>query len=231
MTQKGRFITLEGGEGVGKSSLLKSLGEILKAHGIPVLSTREPGGTPGADRIRSLFAVHDTGDPWLPETEAFLVSAGRAQHVGRVIRPALARGTWVLCDRFADSTRVYQGLLGGVEDQTLETLISISTGGLAPDCTLIVDCDVDLALKRLALASHGCNDRSDPVSRFDGEARERHERRRLGYLSLAKRFPDRCHVVNGRHSPEQVAQDALSILQKSFKAELASLPLKRHTQS
>jgi dTMP kinase len=220
LSHKGRFITLEGGEGVGKSSLLRTLAEDLKAHSIPVITTREPGGTPSADRIRSLFAGQDSSDPWLPETEAFLVSAGRAQHVGRLIRPSLERGIWVLCDRFADSTRVYQGILGGMKDQSLETLINISTQGLSPDCTLILDCDVDVALHRLSREPHL---RHDPVTRFDAETRERHEQRRAAYQSLVQKFPDRCHLINGNRPAPEVAQEAFRILRSKFQVELASL--------
>jgi len=214
---RGRFITIEGGEGVGKSSLLKGLATILRAAGQEVVVTREPGGTPSADRIRSLFALHDPEDPWLPETEALLISAARAQHVGRVIAPALARGAWVLCDRFADSTRVYQGVLGGLDATKLETLIALSTNGVTPDLTLVLDCDVDLALSRITRTAA---DRSDQVVRFDQEKKDRHEKRRAAYKHLAATFGDRCHLVDGGQSPEAVLHAASAILQKCFQADL-----------
>ncbi len=221
MTKRGRFITIEGGEGVGKSSLLRALSGILSENGISVVTTREPGGTPGADRIRSLFAVHDPADPWLPETEALLVSAGRAQHVGRVIGPALQRGTWVLCDRFADSTRVYQGVLGGMDRGKLETLIRASTNDLSPDCTLILDCDVGVALGRLARPSL---ERADAVSRFDLEAKERHDQRRLAFLGLAKMFPDRCRIIDASQPADQVLNEAIRVLAERFPSELKMPP-------
>lgn len=217
MTTRGRFITIEGGEGVGKSSLLSNLARILRARGLDVVVSREPGGTPGADRIRALFAVHDPADPWLPETEALLVSAARAQHVGRLIAPALDRGSWVLCDRFADSTRIYQGALGGMDRVKLESLIDASTGGLTPDLTLLLDCDVAIALERLARPHV---DRQDAVRRFDAETREQHEKRRLAYQSLAKDFANRCCLVDASQAPDQVLSDVLEILRTRFPAEL-----------
>lgn len=217
MVIRGRFITIEGGEGVGKSSLLKGLAEILRSSGKEVVVTREPGGTPGADLIRSLFAISNHSDPWLPETEALLISAGRAQHVGRVIAPALDRGAWVLCDRFADSTRVYQGVLGGLDETKLETLIALSTSSITPDLTLVLDCDVDLALERIA---HTNSDRTDEVTRFDQEKKDRHEKRRAAYQQLAAMFADRCFLVDASGSPSDVLQRASAILQKHFPEEL-----------
>ncbi len=217
MARRGRFITIEGGEGVGKSSLLKGLAEILRSTGREVVVTREPGGTPGADLIRSLFAISDTTDPWLPETEALLISAGRAQHVGRVIAPALDRGAWVLCDRFADSTRVYQGVLGGLNETKIEALIALSTGGITPDLTLVLDCDVDLALERIARTN---SDRLDEVTRFDREKKGRHEKRRAAFKHLAAMFVDRCYLVDASETPSEVLQKATAILQKRFPEEL-----------
>jgi dTMP kinase len=217
VARRGRFITIEGGEGVGKSSLLKGLAEILRAAGHEVVVTREPGGTPSADRIRSLFALHDPSDPWLPESEALLISAARAQHVGRVIAPALTRGAWVLCDRFADSTRVYQGVLGGLDAAKLETMIALSTGGVTPDLTLVLDCDVDVALSRIAKSS---SDRRDEVARFDQEDKARHEKRRAAYKHLVAAYGERCHLVDGGQSPEAVLNTATTILAKQFTDEL-----------
>jgi dTMP kinase len=226
-SSKGRFITIEGGEGVGKSlfqeMLAKDLTAVLGPLGL--ITTREPGGTPAADQIRSLFGNPPAQDAYLMETEAFLVSAARAQHVGRLIRPALQRGTWVLCDRFADSTRVYQGKLGNLDEAMIESLISLSTQRLEPDLTFLLDCDVQLSQSRLTARSVQAvsGEKSDPIIRYDEAKKSFHERLRQGYLALLPRFPQRIVRLDAALPVARVVKDAKTILAQRFPEELGSL--------
>jgi dTMP kinase len=145
----GRFIVLEGGEGAGKSTQSRLLADALRGRGIDVVTTREPGGTPGAERIRQLLLGLE-GDGWLPRAEALLFAAARSDHVERLIRPALAEGKWVICDRFLDSSRAYQGGEGGLGDEDILALHRIGSGGLLPDLTLLIEVPADVAAERLA---------------------------------------------------------------------------------
>ncbi len=154
----GRFITLEGGEGVGKSTQLKRLAEALRARGKAVVTTREPGGTQGAEDIRSLLMTGDQAR-WNAQTEALLFAAARADHVAKLIRPALARGDWVLCDRFVDSTRAYQGGAGGLSDEDIMALHRVGSGGLLPDLTLVLSIDVEEGARRAFVRSGADLDR------------------------------------------------------------------------
>lgn len=143
----GRFITLEGGEGVGKSTQLTALAEALRARGKTVVTTREPGGSTGAEDIRSLLMTGGE-DRWSARAEALLFAAARADHVEKLIRPALERGDWVVCDRFIDSTRAYQGGAGGVSDADIMALHSIGSEGILPNRTLLLDFPVQLGIER-----------------------------------------------------------------------------------
>lgn len=154
----GRFITLEGGEGVGKSTQLKALAEAVAARGYKVVTTREPGGSPGAEAIRTLL-MEGRADRWSARAEALLFAAARADHVEKTIRPALARGEWVICDRFIDSTRAYQGGAGGLEDDDIMALHRIGSGGLLPDRTLVLTLDLDQAAARADERDGGKADR------------------------------------------------------------------------
>jgi len=147
--KSGRFIVLEGGEGAGKSTQSRLLADALRGRGIDVVTTREPGGTPGAERIRQLLLGLE-GDGWLPRAEALLFAAARSDHVERLIRPALAEGKWVICDRFLDSSRAYQGGEGGLGDEDILALHRIGSGGLLPDLTLLIEVPADVAAERLA---------------------------------------------------------------------------------
>jgi dTMP kinase len=144
-------------------------------------------------------------------TEALLVSAARAQHVEKVIRPALAAGKWVLCDRYADSTRVYQGVLGGLDTEKLETLIALSTDDLSPDLTFLLDCDVRIAARRRDQRGAEA-DLSDAIRRYDDAKIEFHDRLRTAYLSLVQRFPARMIVLDAAQAPAKVTADALQLL-------------------
>lgn len=221
----GRFITFEGGEGAGKSTLVAAVAACLRGGGLEVVVTREPGGTPGADLLRGLFARPAEGDPWLPMTEALLVSAARAQHLGRVVLPALARGAWVLCDRYADSTRVYQGAGGGIGGGVLEELIALSTGGLAPDLTLVLDLEPEVAIARIAAAR---GKRADEVGRYDGEPLAAHAARREAYLGVAARFPERCRVLDAALAPGLLAAAALRALAGTYGREICPVTREVH---
>ena len=192
----GRFITFEGGEGTGKSTQIRLLEAFLGRRGLETVTTREPGGTPGAEAIRALLV---TGDPdrWDAATEALLMTAGRRDHAGKVIRPALQRGAWVLCDRFADSTMAYQGYAGGMPRDGLEALYRFALGRLVPDLTIILDLPADEGLKRARVRS-GTRLGTGPgaETRFEDRALAFHEAVRNAFLDIARREPERCVVID-----------------------------------
>lgn len=185
---RGRFITLEGGEGAGKSTQIRLLADALRRAGIGVVTTREPGGSPGAEVVRDLLVNGDPGR-WLPVSEAMLLSAARHDHVMRTIRPALDAGQWVLCDRFADSTMAYQGFGHGLDRAMLTTLRDIAVAGTMPDLTLILDVDPAQGLARAA-ARRGGEDRYERMQAAF------HERLRDGYQAIAKAEPERCALID-----------------------------------
>lgn len=189
----GVFIALEGIDGSGKSTQARLLAERLRAEGRDVVQTREPGGTPGAEEIRRLLVE---GEPqrWSAETEILLYTAARRDHVERLIRPALERGQVVVCDRFADSTRIYQGATRG-ELRPLVDQIHASVIDLEPDLTLILDMDPEAALSR-GLA------RGSGEDRFEDFGLDFQQKLRAGFQSLAAQFPDRCHLIAAEGAPE-----------------------------
>ncbi|MGL4542158.1 MAG: dTMP kinase [Polymorphobacter sp.] len=203
----GRFISLEGGDGAGKSTQLNLLAEHLVAAGIDLVTTREPGGTKGAEAIRELF-VRGAADRWDAATETCLVNAARADHVARLIRPALARGAWVLCDRYADSTFAYQGGGKGVPAGDLAELHRIATGDLWPDLTLFLDLPVEKALARAAHRHGG-------ATRFESHGRDFHDRVAAAFRVRAAAEPLRIRTVNAD-------ADELSIA-AAIRAEVAPL--------
>lgn len=213
---RGRFITIEGGEGVGKSVLLRGLVSALLSRGLAVVATHEPGGTPVAETLRRIFASPPEGERLLIQSELFLVSAARSQHVAHVIRPALAAGKWVLCDRFADSSRVYQGMLGGVGDEFLERVIAESTGSLDPDLTFLLDCPVDVSLARMRRHVSEQGERGG-VDRYDDAGREVHEKMRRCYGQLVTRFPARLVKLDAEKPPEALVAAAIQALAERFK--------------
>ena len=184
----GRFITLEGGEGVGKSTQARRLAAALSERGRDVVLTREPGGTPGAEAIRALLLTGD-GDRWSARTEAVLFAAARADHVERVIRPALARGAWVICDRFIDSTRAYQGGAGNVSDGDILALHAIASAGLMPDRTLLMTLDPAQAQARANVRDGHAGDR------IGSRGSAYHSRLNSAFLEIAAREPDRVKIV------------------------------------
>ncbi len=194
----GLFVTFEGGEGAGKSTQIRRLAEALRARGHEVLLTREPGGSPGAEAVRHVL-LSGSAEAFGTRMEAILFAAARNDHVEAVIRPALLQGKIVLCDRFIDSSRVYQGVTGNLEADFIETLQRIAVNGVVPDCTLILDIPARLGLERAKKRSAATADRPD---RFEKEELETHEKRREAYLDIAAREPERCHVVNATQDEE-----------------------------
>ena len=194
-----RFITLEGGEGAGKSTHLRRLGEAMRAAGETVVLTREPGGSEGAEQIRTLL-VGGAVNRWEPMTEALLHYAARRDHVERTIRPALDAGSWVLCDRFSDSTMAYQGYGQGLARDWIESLHRVVLGEFNPALTLILDLPVEQGLVR-------ARDRSGAAGedRYERMGLGFHERLRAGFLDIAVREPARCVIVDATRSVEEVS--------------------------
>ncbi len=204
MTLAGRFITLEGGEGVGKSTQIRRLAEALAARGHTVVTTREPGGTEGAEAIRSLL-LSGGQDRWNDATEALLFAAARADHVAKLIRPSIAAGSWVLCDRFVDSTRAYQGGAGGVSDADILDLHRVGSGGLLPDRTIVLDLPVDEGARRAAA-------RSAETDRMGAKSTDYYERVAARFRELAVQEPGRFRVTDASGSPEEVTARILDAL-------------------
>ncbi|MEQ1688465.1 MAG: dTMP kinase [Sphingopyxis sp.] len=202
---RGKFITLEGGEGVGKSTQVVALADALRACGLIVLVTREPGGSAGAEHIRELL-LHHSIDAWLSQTEALLFAAARSDHVARVIRPALERGEWVLCDRFIDSSRAYQGGGSGLSDDDIMTLHHIGSGGLLPDRTLL------FALDSAAREERRCLRKLDRPDRFEERQSDFHDRVAAAFAALAMREPERFRMIDASGEPEAVTTRILSAL-------------------
>lgn len=199
----GKFITFEGGEGAGKSTQIRRLASRLKEAGLAVVTTREPGGTPTAEAIRH-FILSGRAAAMGAEGEAMLFAAARADHVQFVIRPALTRGDWVLSDRFTDSTRVYQGVEGGVASETLDSLERVAVGQTRPDLTVILDIPAEDGLRRVRARQTSTGDGPD---RFDSDELALHERRRQAYLALAARNPGRYLVIDASRTEDDVADD------------------------
>ncbi|MFN8830037.1 MAG: dTMP kinase [Labrys sp. (in: a-proteobacteria)] len=195
--QRGRFITFEGGEGAGKSTQIRRLSERLRAIGIDPVVTREPGGSPGAEALRELL-LGGAAKPFGPVAEAALFYAARDDHLEETIRPALASGRWVVCDRFSDSTRAYQGAAGGVDDTVLRALDRIVVAKTRPDLTIILDVPPEEGLKRAQA-------RGLPTDRFEAEGLAFHERLREKFLAIAAREPDRCVVIDGTANVDAVS--------------------------
>jgi dTMP kinase len=208
----GRFITLEGGEGTGKSTQIRRLVTALEQRGIPVLATREPGGAPGAEQIRKLMVEGEPGR-WDPITETLLAYAARADHVARTIGPALLAGTWVISDRFNDSTFAYQGAGRGVERETIRRIDAAVLDDFQPDLTLILDLDAKIGLER-ALARH--NAKATAENRFEKFGVDFHEKLRQAFLDIARRNPERCRVIDSSGTEEQVAEAILAAVSRRF---------------
>lgn len=203
---RGRFITFEGGEGSGKSTQIKRLYERLEAAHVRAVVTREPGGSPGAEIIRHLV-LSGMGKLLGPEAETLLFAAARDDHVRSVILPALAQGTWVLCDRFFDSTRAYQSRVGHVAPALVNAMTRVTIGDLKPDLTIILDVPVEIGLRRAA-ARRG----SDAPDRFESEDVKFHQDLREAYFEIAKAEPQRCVVIDANADVDTVAAKVWSTL-------------------
>ena len=203
---KGLFITLEGGEGSGKSTQIKALATALHGQGYDVVTTREPGGTPEAEKIRNLLVMRDGGN-WTPMAEILLLFAARQMHVENLIKPALAAGKIVISDRFTDSTRAYQCYGHGVPLDVLEGVNKLSLKGFGPDLTFILDLPVDAGLAR---AGRRLKNDSSQEDRFENLDMSFHERLRNGFLSIARNDPARCVVVDATQSVEKITDILLT---------------------
>ena len=213
----GKFITLEGGEGAGKTTQIKLLADALKAGGLDPIITREPGGSPAAEVIRSLL-VEGAVDRWQPMTEALLNFAARLEHVRATIEPALAAGRWVLCDRFADSTVAYQGYGHDLGRTVIEELHELVLGSFQPDLTLILDIPVDEGLARAKDREQAEGSREDRYERMDEGF---HQRLRDGFLDIARRNPERCVVIDGAQDSDKVQAEIRAVVGQRLKVAWA----------
>lgn len=203
----GYFITFEGGEGSGKSTQIARLVEWAEAsRGAAPLATREPGGTKEADAIRELILT-GVADRWAPAAEALLMCASRHQHVEKVIRPALEAGRMVVCDRFFDSTRIYQGAVGGVPADQIEALERVSCGGIEPDLTFLLDVEAERGLDR-------ANARGGAENRFESKGPDFHRRVREAYLELAETHQERIVVIDAKQGEDEVTADITAVLEE-----------------
>ena len=205
---RGKFITFEGGEGGGKSTQVRLLADVLGKAGVPVVVTREPGGSSGAEQIRGLLVSGDV-DRWQPMTEVLLNYAARVEHVAKTIEPALQKGSWVLSDRFSDSTLAYQGYGHGLDLKKLAELQQIVVGGFKPDLTYILDLPVEDGLRRAI-------SRGDGEDRYERMGKEFHNRLRNGFLEIAKSDASRCIVVDATQGIDEIHQTLVSSLHTRF---------------
>ncbi len=206
------FITLEGGEGTGKSTQIKLLSAWLSDNDVEHVCTREPGGAPGAEEIRTMVLTGDV-DRWTPMTEVLLYTASRSDHVERVIVPSIESGKWVLCDRFADSSVAYQGAGRGAGVQRVKDLQRLVLGDLKPDLTLILDIPIEVGLKR-AMSREG--DKAVKEDRIERMGKSLHEQSRDVFMQIAAEEPERCVVVNANKSIDELQQDLRTIITNRF---------------
>lgn len=203
--KNGLFITFEGGEGAGKTSQINQVGDWLRKRGLEVVTTREPGGTPVADRIRKTLL--DSKEPISPETELFLYETARRDHVAAVIRPALRRGAIVLCDRFTDATIAYQAYGRGLSLKVVSAMNEIATGGLKPTLTFLLDLPAETGLQRARKRKRG-------LDRLEKEAKTFHEKVRAGYLTLARKDKKRIRKIDAARSRDKIFSDIRRELEK-----------------
>ncbi|MFN3469967.1 MAG: dTMP kinase [Novosphingobium sp.] len=201
----GRFIAFEGGEGVGKSTQGRLLAAALRERGLEVVTTREPGGTTGAEVIRAML-LSTEGEGWGARAEALLFAAARADHVERLIRPAMARGAWVICDRFVDSSRAYQGAGGGLSDDEVMTLHRIGSGSLLPDVTILLTLPPDVAASRLVQRD------GNDADRIGGRSAEFHARVAAAFRAFAEQEPERFAVIDALGTVDEVHHRIIAAL-------------------
>lgn len=208
----GKFIVVEGGEGTGKSTFCQLLAENLNQNGTHSILTREPGGTPRAEKIREVFALGNEFDPPDPWTETFLICAARKDHLTHKVLPKLQAGTWVICDRFDISSRVYQGVLGNLqEDPRFETCLTTAQGDLKVDITFLLDCPTEIAMSRTSQRET----KPDDISRYDKQKFEWFEKLRRAYQETTKQHSQNCHILDTSSStPEQLVHQALQIISR-----------------
>ncbi len=218
--RRGRFITFEGPDGSGKSTQAERLAAVLRADGLDVVLTREPGGTPLGERVRAVLLDRDAAGRHSPRADALLFSAARAQHVDDVIEPALVRGAVVVCDRYADSTAAYQGYGSGLSLDELRRLEAFATRGLRPDLVILLDLSVTAGMGRRLAGEPGSVNRFESPDAFDAAF---HERVRAGFLALAAADPERWRVVDADRPADEIAQDVVALV----RAFLRSVPERR----
>ncbi len=216
---KGRFISFEGGEGAGKSTQVRLLAAKLRKAGLSVVETREPGGTPGAEAIRSLLVTGD-GDKWDPMTEALLHVAARHEHVRNKIEPALKAGKWVISDRFANSTMAYQGYAQRLGRDAMTALGKLSLGGFKPDLTIILDIPPKTGLAR-AHERHAGKHAAEIEDRYERMGDAFHRKLRAAFRDIAKREPRRCKLVDASGTPDKVGEAVWTIVSGRFSRDLA----------
>ncbi len=208
----GKFISFEGGEGAGKSTQVKMLADALAHSGVSVCVTREPGGTPGGEEIRDLL-VRGAATRWDAMTEALLHYAARGEHLRTLIRPQLAAGSWVISDRFADSTMAYQGYGHQLGRDPIERLYTLVVGDTHPDVTLILDVPVDVGLRRAAA-------RRDDETRYETLGRDFHERLHAGFHEIARREPDRCKIIDASGAVDEIHARVRTVVAQSLEVAL-----------
>lgn len=214
---RGRFVTFEGGEGVGKSTQLRRLAERLNSRGLDVTATREPGGSPRAEALRGVL-LSGAAKRFGPFAETVLIAAARADHVDTLIRPALDRGGWVLCDRFIDSTRCYQGVLGDVPQTLIDGLEQVAARNARPDLTLILDAPASVGLAR---ARRRAGEGATP-DRFESEDERFHERLRQAFVEIARVEPERCVLIDATGDPADVEGRIWDIVERRLLGPLVS---------
>jgi dTMP kinase len=205
-------VTFEGGEGTGKSTQIRLLADRLRRMGVDILVTREPGGSPGAEAVRHVL-LSGAAEEFGTRMEALLFAAARNDHVEELIRPALNSGAVVLCDRFLDSSRVYQGITGNLEPSFIQNLERVAINGVMPDCTIILDLPAAEGLKRAKARAEAADVQAAEPDRFEKEELDTHEKRREAFLDIADQEPLRCRVVDASGAPEAIAEKVFSIVE------------------
>lgn len=216
---RGRFITFEGGEGTGKSTQAALLAQRLRSLGIGVVLTREPGGSPGAEIIRHVL-LSGAAKPLGPAAEAILFAAARDDHIHNTIAPALERGRWVVCDRFMDSTRIYQGELGGVDPKLLRALERVVVDNMKPDLTFVLDVPAEVGLARA-----GQRRGNAAEDRFESESKDFHERLRDAFRLLALSEPDRCVLIDANTTREAISEQIWKVVHERLNPATAPVTL------